>query len=535
MDIFLSNCTIADGTGAKPFSGGILVSGERIAKIADRPPEDFAGRVIDCRGLLVTPGFIDCHSHNDWFALSPEKNRYFDPFLQQGITTFVTGNCGFSVPGYDAGTAYKDQIGGGLFHLDENSAKTTKAAQWFEAVDRNCPANLALLAGHGTARIAVNGNKDMPLSPGNRAAMLRNLEEALESGACGVSLGLMYEPGLYAPTDELSDVARLCVKYGKILTVHARACSAISMSYSSVGRSHLLLALDEMARLVRETGVRLEYSHLIFVGRRSWKDVDEALSIFQKVKAEGFDAGFDLYPLDYGASIITVVLPGWYQAMTPAQRKRPFTRLKLAAMVKATTLLLGFGFSDILIAYAGEGQRDLIGSTVAKIAKKRKVSNLSAYLDICEKSDFKARVLMGSYQNELIVRQLMESGQSLFMTDAWVEESGKQNGAIYGAFPRFFKIARELGWPVEKMVERMTGSAARRFGMEQRGFIKEGCFADLNVIDPDNFKDRIEEELPPAGLRYVFVNGNIVLENGELIPGREAAGRAVRVGGRPQA
>ena len=168
-------------------------------------------------------------------------------------------------------------------------------------------------------------------------------------------------------------------------------------------------------------------------------------------------------------------------------------------MVRATTALLGFGFSDIRIAYAGEGQRDLIGSTVAEIAGKRGVSKLAAYLDICEKSDFKARVLMGSYQNEAIVRRLMESGQSLFMTDAWVEESGKQNGAIYGVFPRFFRIAREMGWPVEKDRRADDGSAARRFGLEQRGLIREGYFADLNVIDMANFKDQHRRRITPDG------------------------------------
>lgn len=529
MDIYLKDCTIIDGSGSPPYRSGILVSGGRIAGIAAQPPQGFAGSTVDCAGAVVTPGFIDCHSHNDWFALSNERCRYFDPFLSQGITTFVTGNCGFSVPGYDADTAYRDKIGGGLFHLDENSAGTTQFEPWFAAVDGNTPANLAILAGHGTARIGVNGDKDAPLSAENRARMLENIESALQSGAAGVSLGLMYEPGIYAPYEELLDVARLCAKHGKILTVHPRAESTVSLAYKGMGRSHLLLALDELARIVRETGVRLQYSHLIFVGRRSWKDVDEATSILCKLKQEGYDVGFDMYPLDYGASIITVVLPGWYLSMSRQQKRKWTTKLQLAAMVHATTWLLGFHFSDIRVAYGGEGQREIIGRTITEIAAMRGLSPFQAYLDVCEKSDFQARVLMGGYQNDAIVRRLMASDQSLFMTDAWVEELGKQNGAIYGAFPRFLSIARELGWPLEKTIAKMTGQAAQRFHLQDRGFIREGYWADLNVLDPDHLQDRIQEELPPLGIRHVFVSGQMVLRDGQLLQGRAAAGRAIRV------
>ena len=529
MDTFLKNCRIIDGSGAAPYSGGILIRGEKIERIMAEPPDGFMGDEIDCEGLTVTPGFIDCHSHSDWFALSPGRHRHFDPFLLQGVTTFVAGNCGFSVPGYDGSTQFKDQIGGGLFTLDEASAQTNQFEQWFRAVDGHCPANMALLVGHGTARIAINGNKDKPLSPEGKAAMLEQLELALQQGACGVSLGLMYEPGLYAPKEELIEVARLCAKYGKLLTVHSRACSAISLSYKRMTRSHLLLALDELAEIVRATGVRLQVSHLIFVGRRSWKDVGAATSILRKLKDEGYDVGFDLYPLDYGASIITVVLPDWYQAMPPHQRRKWLNKLRLAAMVRATTFLLGFNFSDIRIAWAGPGQENLTGKTITEIARERGVPELDAYLDVCEKSNFKAKVLMGSYQNEEIVRTLMRNDQSLFMTDAWVEAEGNQNGSIYGAFPRFLSIARDMGMPMEQAVAKMTGLTARRFGLENRGLICEGCYADLNVLDLDRLQDRIEQELPPKGIRYTFVNGTIVAKDGAMLTERSEVGRALPV------
>ncbi len=530
MAFHLKNCTIVDGSGQAPFQGDILLSGERIAAIGATLPERADAEVIDCTGLTVTPGFIDCHSHNDWFALSDDHTRYFDPFVLQGITTFVGGNCGFSVVGHAENSPFEGQIGGGLFGRDARSSKLHRFASWFDEVDRCCPVNMACLAGHGTARIAVNGNKNAPLSPQARTAMLDELERALQEGACGLSLGLMYEPGLYAPYEELVDVARLCARYDRILAVHPRAESSVSMSYSDMSRSHLLLSLDELDRLVRETGVRLQHSHLIFVGRRTWKVEKQAVAILQKLKDDGFDVAFDMYPLDYGASIITVVLPDWYQAMTPRERGRIGTHLYLALMVRVASFLVGFGFSDIRIAYGGESQTDIIGRTVAEIARERGVSALRAYLDVCEKSDFKASVLMGAYQNDEIVRDLMNNEMSLFMTDAWVEPHGLQNGEIYGAFPLFIEKARAMGWPLERAIAKMTGLSAARFKLPERGLVREGWFADLNIIDMTKLKSRIDAQQPPLGFRYTFINGTIAARDGQRIAADHPSGRSVRVG-----
>lgn len=529
MDTFLKNCTIVDGSGATPYESGILISGRKIKKITTSVPDDFTGQVIPCDGLVVTPGFIDGHSHNDWFALSKDQNLYFDPFVLQGITTFVSGNCGFSVSGYSPYCACKNHIGAGLFKLDEESEDFHSHARWFDGVDRKCHVNMASLAGHGTARIGVNGLKNTPLSPENRARMLEDLEASLQAGAAGVSLGLMYEPGIYAPYDELVDVARLCVKYDKVLAVHARAYSTISLSYRSVGRSHMLLALDEMDRLVRETGVRLQYSHLIFVGRRTWKDEKAAVKILAALKQDGYDVSFDMFPLHYGPSIITVILPDWYQAMSKQERRKKFNYLRLAVMVRLSARLLGFNFSDIRVSYAGEEQLDVIGKTIEQIARERGISSLDAYLDVCEKSDFKASVLMGGYQNDAIISRLMGNDQSIFMTDAWVEKQGKQNGAIFGAFPLFIEKARDMGWPIEKVIFKMTGMTAQRFKIPERGFIRENYYADLNVIDLQQLAHRIESDLPPLGLRYTFINGRLEAKDGQRVENQGSAGMAIRV------
>ncbi len=197
-------------------------------------------------------------------------------------------------------------------------------------------------------------------------------------------------------------------------------------------------------------------------------------------------------------------------------------------MVKVATRLLGFHLSDITITYAGEGNEAYIGKNITQIARETGLSELDAYLHVCEISDFKASVINSCYQNDDIVRQLMASEHAMFMTDAWVERSGKQNGAIYGAFPLFIEKARAMGWPIERCVQRMTGFAAERFRLEGRGLLQEGFFADINVIDPQSICSRIESEQAPSGILFTFINGQLEAQNGQRVNNPEPAGMAVR-------
>jgi len=527
MATYLQNGIIFDGLGSPPKTGGILMDGGRILELRDTAPDMEHLEIIDCSGQWVMPGWIDAHSHNDFFALGSHGEDHFAPFLQQGITTFVTGNCGFSASGYDDASAYANEIGGSIFPQEDDAPRYGDFAAWMEAVNQKASANIAPLTGHGSARIGENGSSGTPLTNEGRERMLFQMEQALKAGALGISLGLMYEPGIFAPKEELLEVARLVKKYDRILTVHPRAESNISLSYSMFGRSHLLRALDELADIVRETGVRFEYSHLIFVGRRTWPDEPAALQIFEDLKAEGYDVGFDLYPLNYGASVITVVLPAWYMELSAKQRLAAGTRAKLWAMVKLTTKLLGFGFPDITISYAGEEHPDWIGKTIPELAAAWGCSNFNAYLRACEESDFGATVLQGGYQNQALMRRLMQHPQSLYMTDAWVTPRGKQNGGIYGAFPMFLEQAREIGFPIEQAVAKMTGLTARRFQLKDRGEIRPGAYADITVVDPNDLQSRIEEALPPLGISHVFVNGNAVVQNGAYRNGLKA-GQVIR-------
>ena len=531
MKQLLKNAKIYDGTGAEPYQADILLEGDRISRIAQKIEEP-ADRVLDLEGKSVSSGFMDGHSHNDWFAIKKEPLPYFRPFLQQGITTFVAGNCGISEVGFEAGNPYTDKMGGGIFGFEDTTGKYGTVEAFFRATDRQMPCNMAELAGHCSARAAAGGVENRPLTPAEEQRMLEILETALQQGAAGISLGLMYQPGLYADVEELKKVAALCVKYNKPLTVHPRAESKVSMAYPQLlGRSHLLRAVDELDEIAKGTSLKLQYSHAIFVGRRTLKDKEELMKIFDRMRAEGVDVMFDIYNECLGVSVITVILPAWYQGMTPQQRKGLFTRLKLAVLVKASSLLLGFGFRDIQIAYIGPGYEKYEGKTVHEIAKMEGMSDLKAYLMLCEKSGFVGRVNMGPYSTPEIISEFEHDENCLYMTDAWVEARGVQNPAIYDCYPKFLRDSlRGTGDTLPNTIRRMTGAIADRFMIRERGYLKEGYYADLTVFDEDALKNGVPDQEKAFGIEKVFINGRLVMDSGRLDEeALKTSGRAIPV------
>lgn len=517
MKTLLKSARIYDGGGQTPFEGDLLFEGDRILAVG-RVPQSEGARVIDLHGLSLAPGFIDAHSHNDWFAIKRDPLPYFAPFIRQGICSFVTGNCGISETGYTADSPHVDKVGAGLFTFDNTIGRYGGIAEYFQAIQGNTPCNIAALMGHGSARASISGNENRPLTHDEMDRMLAILERGLQEGACGLSLGLMYVPGLYAPTDELKAVAGLCVQYDRPLTVHPRACSKVSMAYPQLlGRPHLLRALDELYDIARGTKLKLQYSHAIFVGRSSFACKDELMHIIEKMREEGIDAKFDIYHETLGVSIITVVMPPWYQALSKEKKRSFFNKLRFTVLARASMLLLGFNFKDIVIAYLGEGLAQYEGKTVARIADEIGVSGVEAYLRLCEMSEFKGRVNMGPYSTPRIINELAGHEQSLFMTDAWVEDSGVQNPAIYDVFPKFLKQALSgQGDTLPHTIRKMTGATADRFSLKDRGYLRNNAFADLTVFDEQEVKDGIPDIGKPFGIKHVFINGRHVLKDGLL-------------------
>lgn len=521
---------IYDGTGSKPFKGDILVENDKIIRVEESILPETDWEVIELGGLSVSSGFIDAHSHNDWFAVKKEPQKYFEPFIRQGITSFVTGNCGLSAVGFEPDTQYVDKVGGGLFSFQNTTGVYPSVSEFFTAIDGNTPCNIAVLAGHCTARASVAGYENRPLNDDERKRMLDIMETALKEGACGLSLGLMYEPGIYAGIDELKEVARLCEKYDRPMTVHPRACSAVSMTYPLFGRPHLLRALDELVEIAEGTRMKLHYSHAIFVGRRTFRCKDELVFILNNLQKKGVDIGFDIYSELLGVSVITVVLPAWYQSLSRKEKRHWFNKLKLGILIDASIALLGFGWNDIQIAYIGPGYEKYEGKTVSQIAKEMGKSCLDAYLDLCEVSDFKGRVNMGPYSTPEIVSELSKDDRCLYMTDAWVEDYGVQNPAIYDCFPKFLKFSLEgTGDTMPATIRKMTGGVADRFSIKERGYIKPGYYADITVFNEEKLRNGQPDQEKSFGIEKVFINGVKVLDN-EMLDAEaiKHSGRAMR-------
>lgn len=535
MKILLTNGKIYDGTGAAPFMGDILIEDDKIIKISKSIASDSIEKLdetIDLKGLSISSGFIDAHSHNDWFAIRKEPLKFFEPFIRQGITSFITGNCGLSASGFDSNSAFVDKMGGGLFFFNETTGKYGDVGDFFKAIDNNTPCNIAALVGHCSARASVAGFENRPLDAGEEKKMLDMLDKSLSEGACGVSLGLMYEPGLYADTEELKKVAAVCIRHNKPLTVHPRANSKVSMAYKQLtGRSHLLRALDELTEVAKGTPLKLQYSHAIFVGRKSFADVDEMLAISHKLREEGVDFMFDIYDELLGVSVITVILPTWYQSMSAKNKKKKINRLKLRTLCAATSKLLGFGFSDIQIAYIGKGFEKYEGKTISQIAEEEGLSDFDTYIKMCELSKFNGRVNMGPYSTPEIISRQCKEKNVLYMTDAWVEDFGVQNPAIYDCFPKFLRDSLlGTGDTMPNTVRKMTGATADRFMLDKRGYLKEGYFADLTVFDENELKAATPDQTKAFGIKRVFINGKEILKDEKLdAKTLKTSGRAMRV------
>ncbi len=517
MKTLFRNGMIIDGSGKKPYKGDVLIENDRILRVGGKIEED-ADCVIDLTGKKICPGLIDAHSHNDFFCDREDAEKFFRPFIEQGITTQITGNCSFSPFGADPDTPYKDKMGGGLFDVVE----TGSFASFKERVKGNLFVNIVPLIGQGSVRAGLTGYSAEPLSAEQIEKELSYVREAMEEGAFGGSFGFMYVPDRYAQKDEISAFAREIAKYGGIITIHPRANSAVSADYPLfTKKSHLELGLDESIDIAKRTGCRLEYSHLIFVGKRSWNCLDRMLASIHDARREGYRVAFDNYAFHYGASVITVVFPAWYAQLSPEEAKKPVNRLKLEATILMYRKVLGIDWDDMVIAYISDEHPEYEGKTIPEAAAEEGLKPLDMYLKLVELSGRKGSIYLGKYYNDRIVRRLMEDELSIFMTDAWVEEKGLQNIAAFQTFPQFFLLAKRWGIPIEKVVRKMTGATADRFRIRERGYLKEGYFADLTILDTDRLSvDEKKPDAKPGGIEYVYINGIPVLENGTFKGGR---------------
>ncbi|MDR2742004.1 MAG: amidohydrolase family protein [Treponema sp.] len=528
MELLIKNAEIFDGLDENAKTGCVLVEGDRISAVLDREPAGYTGEVLDAAGLTLSPGFIDTHSHNDFYGVLPDAaQHYIKPFVEQGITTQAAGNCGFSTVGIEPNTPY----GGDLFAFfaaNPNYKEVSTFAGWAAAVDRYSPVNMACLCGHGTIRTSLRGLGPGALTETEADAMERLIERELEAGAAGLSYGLMYDPGMYGGPEELLRLARLVARHGKLITFHARALSRFSTSYPELfGRAHNLRALDEVLDIAEKSGAKTHISHVIFVGRSTWNTLDETVSLIDRANERGLDLSFDIYPFDFGASTITVALPAWYRGLPPEKKRQMPVRLRLRAEIFATRKLLGFGFDDVQVSWAGSAHPEYTGKRISEIARKKGCGEFDAYIGVIDETGPETTVIMYSYMNDRIIDRLSRHPKTGYMTDAWITGEGMQNPAAFGTFPKFLRLSREgKAETLGRMIRKMTSQAAGRFGLKNRGRIAPGYYADLVFFDR-NVVAESGGESPPAGLPHVIINGEFAVRNG--VYQEKSLGRALPV------
>lgn len=514
MKTVFRNGIIIDGTGEKPYKGDVLIEDDRIISVGPSVDGTY-DKEIDITGLEICPGIIDAHSHNDFFYDRDDAEKYYRPFIEQGVTTQITGNCSFSPFGIDPDTPYRDKVGGGLF----DAKAPCSFSDFKKRAEGRLFVNIVPLIGQGSVRAGMTGYDPAPYTEAQIEEELVHVREAMEGGAFGGSLGFMYEPDRYAKDDEIIAFAKEIAKYDGILTIHPRANSIVSADYPLITKkSHLEMGLDEAVDIMHKSGVRLEYSHLIFVGKRSWKLLRKMLNTFYTERDKGNPIAYDNYVFHYGASVITVVFPLWYAQLTEEEAKKPINRFKLNLTILMYRKVLGIDWDDMVVAYISDDHPEYEGKTIPEAAAEEGLSNLDMYLKLVKLSNRSGSIYLGKYYNDEIVRTLMEDDMSVFMTDAWVEEKGLQNIAAFQTFPQFFLLGKKYGIPVEKIVRKMTGATADRFRIPERGYLKPGYKADITIINRDAMK--VNEKVPdtrPEGIEYVYINGRPSVYEGSYI------------------
>ncbi|MFZ5642682.1 MAG: N-acyl-D-amino-acid deacylase family protein [Bacillota bacterium] len=522
----LKDGIVVDGTGNKGSRGSVLLNGPLIEKVIYGNTEE-KGRVIDCSGLVIAPGFIDCHSHLDWFMAMENGERFMSPFTEQGITSVVGGNCGFSLAALSEKMDSRNEkaVVDNLFKeglRGINRLPWRSMTEYFQYLSNvGISHNLAMFVGHGSVRASIKGLEPSPLTADEKKLMLSLMEAAMDEGARGVSCGLQYEPGQFAPKDELEDVARLVKKHDKVLAVHLRAYSAVSAAYPVMpfGTPHNLIALKEILGLARRLEVRLQISHMIFVGTKTWSTCDDALEMIDRAIDDGIDVKFDTFAYSHGAPLINSFIPPWFISNTEKNYRSRKALLRLRFELKMLKMLLGIDFEDMQIIRSNNAQLDRFnGMFLGDIARERGMNEIENFVDYSEKSGGRAAMIVCKYSTPEIIKKLMKHRASLFMTDAWVEPGENQNSAAYGCFPRFLQLARdEKLISIEEAVHKMTGAAAERMRIHDRGVLHEKKAADIVVFDPAKIRDNNPREcgnMRPTGIEAVFVNGIQVLKKG---------------------
>ena len=512
FDILIENGQVVDGSGVPRYRADVATKGDRIVEVGRLEGAE-AETVIDASGCVVTPGFVDMHSHTDFtLPICPTA----DSLVHQGITTAVVGQCGASPVPLLAET--REQVIA-MMESEEAPLPWDEWSTFGSYLDYlkqiGTSINVVPLVGQGTVRSAVMGFSADSANDAQMARMQAEVVKAMDEGAIGVSTGLIYPPGSYASTEELIAITRPAGERNGFYFSHIR------------GEGDTLLeAVAEAIRIGRETGAAVQISHFKAAGRDNWGKSDQALELIDQARAEGLDVTADMYPYLAGSTSLTAALPEWAQeGGKEAILKRladTDTRQKMTADMQSTGFFRITEWDKVLISGSPKN-RDYEGRYVADLAAEAGKSPHDWIFDALLETELAVSMItfMMSEENRRVeVRHpaMMIGTDSSGRATEGPLSKGVPHPRGYGTYPRVLgRYVREQGViSLEEATWKISGFPAQKLRWSDRGLVKKGYKADLVILDPDTVADRATYEAPhqyPVGIPHVIVNGKLVIHD----------------------
>lgn len=524
--LLIQGGTVIDGSGSPGYKADIFISDGKIQNIGSIP-DTAAMTVIDAAGLVVCPGFIDTHVHNETCLLF---DRQHTSGLSQGVTTEIMGNCGLSFAPM-SGKWVKDTVKmyAGAFGNPPGICPDWTTVKEFLARYDECTAiNVAYSTPHNAIRLGAVGFHNIPLHGYLMDKAKKTLRASMEEGSLGFNTGLSYYPASYADTDEIAELCKVVAENNGIFTIHLR----------TEFHGERFDPAWEAMEIARRSGVKLHISH-IKTGRRNMGRTDLLLKGYEDAASQGVDISFELYPYHAGSGFLVVFLPGWSM-----EGGYDYTIERLnnddvwADMEKDVTRLYNTIYPDnnAVITHI-KNQPEYIGMWLKDIARVNGCTIAQVIRSLLVNNDLEVGIRGQPIYSDEELKQLDTDILELLKMKNYMVGSDscpageKPHPRAFGTFPKLLRLSRERKFPLETIINRMTMTPARRFRLDGRGSIAKGMFADIVVFDPETVCDTSTWECPrsmPEGIKFVLVNGRVAVRN-ERVTGI-LAGKALKRG-----
>jgi N-acyl-D-amino-acid deacylase len=530
FDLVLSGGRVVDGSGNAWFYGDVGIRGDRIVRVtpAGMLKDAAAKQRIDARGLVVAPGFIDIQGASQGPLLGGDGRVI--SHVGQGITTEIMGEGWTLAPSNEKTLASMQSLGrtAAVPRFDGEHGFDV----WLKAMEQHgASLNFGSFVGAATVRQYVKGMQEGEASATEMEQMQVLVKNAMLDGAFGVASALIYPPGSYANTRELTGIAKAMAPYGGIYITHMRSEA-----------DHLIESIEEALAIGRGAGVPVEIYHLKAGGRRNWQKIPEAIALIDKARRAGQDAGADMYPYMAGATGLTACFPPW----TAADGKLfdnladAGVRAKIKAeMAQTVTEWENMGQlagpeNILIVALAKAENQGFNGKRLSEIARMQNKDWRDAAMDLVLSEHRRVETMYFMMSEDNLALQLKQPWMKIGTDSVGVNPEGAKDLAhprSYGTFPRILgEFVREKKvMPLEEAVRKMTSATARRLSLTDRGLLQAGMFADVVVFDAETVADKSTYEKPhqlPAGIRWVIVNGTVVMKDG--VHTGATPGRAIR-------